>query len=132
VSDLASLPHAAVVVEDRYSQVYKLERVRPAVVANGLAELQVHFPTVPIVFCETRQLAEEWTYRFLGATLAAEVDRADTDDRIAPAPVRVFNAEIRAWARQRGLDVSARGRIATAIVEAYRAANPDRDDSRLG
>ena len=25
---------------------------------------------VPIVFCETRTLAEEWTYRFLGAALA--------------------------------------------------------------
>jgi hypothetical protein len=126
LGDLAALPHAAVVVEDRYSQVYKLERVRPAVVANGLAELQVHFPTVPIVFCETRQLAEEWTYRFLGAALAAEVDRADTDDRIAPTPVRVSNAEIRTWARQRGLGVSARGRIADAVVEAYRIANPDR------
>ena len=88
LSELAALPHAAVVVEDRYSQVYKLDRVRPAVVANGLAELQVHFPTVPIIFCETRQLAEEWTYRFLGAALAAEVDRGDTDDRIAPAPVQ--------------------------------------------
>lgn len=130
LSELAALPHAAVVVEDRYSQVYKLDRVRPAVVANGLAELQVHFPTVPIIFCETRQLAEEWTYRFLGAALAAEVDRGDTDDRIAPAPVRVSNAEIRAWARRRGLDVSARGRIATAIVDAYRASNPDWDDSR--
>lgn len=132
LGDLAALPHAAVVVEDRYSQVYKLERVRPAVVANGLAELQVHFPTVPIVFCETRQLAEEWTYRFLGAALAAEVDRADTDDRIAPTPVRVSNAEIRTWARQRGLGVSARGRIADAVVKAYRTANPDRDLSLPG
>jgi hypothetical protein len=132
LGDLAALPHAAIVVEDRYSQVYKLERVRPAVVANGLAELQVHFPTVPIVFCENRQLAEEWTYRFLGAALAAEVDRADTDDRIAPSSVPASNAEIRAWARQRGLDVSARGRIAAAVVEAYRAANPDRDYPRRG
>ncbi|HEU4540995.1 MAG TPA: histone-like nucleoid-structuring protein Lsr2 [Jiangellaceae bacterium] len=127
LGDLAALPHAAVVVEDRYSQVYKLEWIRPSVVANGLAELQVHFPTVPIVFCETRQLAEEWTYRFLGAALAAEVDRADTDDRITPTPVRVSNTEIRAWARQRGLDVSQRGRIANAVIDAYRAANPDRD-----
>lgn len=55
----------------------------PAVVANGLAEMQVHFPTVPIMFCETRQLAEEWTYRFLGAALAVELDRTDTDARMA-------------------------------------------------
>ena len=38
-------------------------------VADGLAELQVRYPTVPIVFGETRQLAQEWTYRFLGAAL---------------------------------------------------------------
>jgi hypothetical protein len=33
-----------VVVEDRYSQVFKLERVRPALVADGLAELQIRWP----------------------------------------------------------------------------------------
>ena len=52
--ELASLPRAAVVVEDRYSQVFKLDWVRPAVVADGLAELQVRWPNVPVVFCETR------------------------------------------------------------------------------
>jgi ERCC4 domain len=66
---LAALPLAAVVVEDRYSSLFKLTRVRPRVVADGLAELQVRYPTVPIVFAETRQLAQEWTYRFLGAAL---------------------------------------------------------------
>ena len=67
VADLAALPRAAVVVEDRYSQLFKLDRVRPALIADGLAELQVRWPNVPIVFCETRTLAEEWTYRFLAA-----------------------------------------------------------------
>jgi ERCC4 domain len=66
---LAALPIAAVVVEDRYSSVFKLSHVRPRMVADGLAELQVRYPSVPIVFCETRQLAHEWTYRFLGAAL---------------------------------------------------------------
>ena len=33
------------------------------------ATLAVRYPTVPIVFCETRPLAEEWT-TFLGAALA--------------------------------------------------------------
>ena len=60
---LAAVPRAAVVVEDRYSAVFKLTRVRPRVVADGIAELQVRYPTVPIVFCETRQLAQEWAYR---------------------------------------------------------------------
>lgn len=70
MADLAALPRAAVVVEDRYSQVFRLERVRPGVVAEGLAEAQVRWPNVPIVFCETRGLAQEWTFRFLGAALA--------------------------------------------------------------
>jgi hypothetical protein len=30
-------------------------------------EVQVRWPNVPIVFCETRPLAEDWTYRFLAA-----------------------------------------------------------------
>src|SRR2546423_8481767 len=70
VAELASLPRAAVVVEDRYSAVFKLDFVRPSVVADGLAEVQVRWPSVPIVFCETRKLAEEWTYRFLAAAFA--------------------------------------------------------------
>ena len=52
LAELAALPRA--VVEDRYSQVFKLERVRPALVADGLAELQIRWPSVPVVFCETR------------------------------------------------------------------------------
>ncbi|MEO3807293.1 ERCC4 domain-containing protein [Nonomuraea sp. B1E8] len=71
LTELAALAHAAVVVEERYSQVFKLQHARPAVVADGIAELQVAFPGVPIVFCESRQLAEEWTYRFLAAAYAA-------------------------------------------------------------
>lgn len=35
-----------------------------------LARVQVRYPEIPIVFCEARPLAEEWTYRYLGAALA--------------------------------------------------------------
>ena len=56
LADLASVPRAALVVEDRWSSVFKLDRVRPAVVADGLAEAQVRFPTVPIVFCGNHRL----------------------------------------------------------------------------
>jgi hypothetical protein len=38
-------------------------------VAELLAAVQIRYPSVPIVFCETRPLAEEWTYRWLGAAL---------------------------------------------------------------
>jgi len=74
LADLATLPAAAVVVEDRYSAVFKLDRVRPAIVAEGLGEAAARFPSVPIVFADTRPLAQEWTYRFLGAALAHHLD----------------------------------------------------------
>jgi len=56
-----------VVVEDRYSAIFRLDRLRPSMVADSLAEVQVRWPNVPIVFCETRPLAGERTYRFLAA-----------------------------------------------------------------
>jgi hypothetical protein len=124
LGELAALPRAAIVVEDRYSQVFKLDRVRPAVVADGLAELQVHYPSVPIVFCESRQLAEEWTYRYLAAAYARELDHTDTAARTAAAEPVASLAEIRAWARARGLAVADRGRIAADILAAYHAAHP--------
>jgi hypothetical protein len=40
-----------------------------------LAELQVRWPMIPIVFCETRALAEEWTYRYLAAAAVWDRDR---------------------------------------------------------
>jgi hypothetical protein len=30
----------------------------------------VRYPAVPVVFCDTRPLAQEWAYRFLGAAVA--------------------------------------------------------------
>jgi ERCC4 domain len=70
IADMAALPRAAVVVEDRYSSLFKLEYAKPGFVTETLATLTVRYPTVPIHFAETRPLAEEWTYRFLGAALA--------------------------------------------------------------
>jgi hypothetical protein len=70
LAELATVERAALVVEDRYGEVFKLQHVTPGFVADLLAAVQVRYPTVPIVFCDTRPLAEEWTYRFLGAALA--------------------------------------------------------------
>jgi ERCC4 domain-containing protein len=70
LADIAALPRAAVVVEDRYSNLFKLDFAKPGFVTEMLAALTVRYPTVPIHFAETRPLAEEWTYRFLGAALA--------------------------------------------------------------
>jgi hypothetical protein len=73
LAELAALPSAAVVVEDRYGGVFKLEHVQPGFVADLLGALAVRYPTVPVLFCDTRALAQEWTYRFLGAALAQRV-----------------------------------------------------------
>src|SRR5436190_2298486 len=70
LADMAALPRATVVVEDRYSSLFKLEHTKPGFVTELLAALTVRYPTVTIHFAETRPLAEEWTYRFLGAALA--------------------------------------------------------------
>jgi len=132
LGELATLPRAAVVVEDRYSQVFTLERVRPAQVADGLAELQVRWPTIPIVFCETRKLAEEWTYRYLAAAhtwAAAELPalaRMGTgEDGTAAAPPQPAPAtgEVRAWARANGLSVPQRGRLRPEVHQAWHDAH---------
>ncbi len=80
LADLSSLPRAAVVVEDRYAEVYRLDRVAQGFVPDLLARVQVRWPSVPIVFCETRPLAEQWTYRFLGAALSEMVAVRDNGD----------------------------------------------------
>jgi len=125
---LAELPHAALVVEDRYSAIFKLTHTRPAVVAEGLAEAQVRFPNVPIVFAETRPLAQEWTYRFLGAALAHHLDHTTADlfaealpgaGQLGPAPATP--AEIRTWAIANGYEISPKGRIPTSIAAAFEA-----------
>ncbi len=130
LADLATVPRAAVVIEDRWSSVFKLDRVRPSVVAEGLAEAQVRFPNVPIVFCESRSLAEEWAYRFLGAALAHHfegvraLELAEALPVAGPLPAREPTvADVREWAVARGLDVAAKGRIRRAVWDAYRAAH---------
>lgn len=70
LSELAVVDRAAVVVEDRYAALFKLEHVASGFVPDLLGAVQVRYPQVPIVFCDTRPLAEEWTYRFLGAAMA--------------------------------------------------------------
>jgi ERCC4 domain len=135
LGELAALPRAALVVEDRYSQLFKLDHVRPAVVADGLAELQVRWSNVPMVFCETRQLAEEWTYRFLAAAHAwsiieaSAVQRISSPDRTSehlddsPATPAPSTADVRAWARSTGLPVPDRGRLRPEIWDAWHASN---------
>lgn len=130
LGELAALPRAAVVVEQGYARIFTLAHMRGAVIADGLAELQIRYPTVPIVFCESRKLAEEWTYRYLAAAHAWA-----TDERVAasvmpgapampqgprePAP---GTRELRAWARANGYAVSDRGRIPADVRAAWMEA----------
>jgi len=128
LGELATLPRAAVVVEDRYSQIYRQNRVRPSLVADGIAECQVRWPDVPIVFCESRSLAEEWTYRYLAAAHAWAVAEPAALERIGGPPARwppdapqvsASPAAIRDWARRNGLSVAERGRIPSSIRQAW-------------
>lgn len=127
LADLAEVGRAALVVEDRWSSVFKLDRVRPAVVADGLAEAQVRFPAVPIVFGETRKLAQEWTYRFLGAAIAHHYADEHGESRVIELPrpgatpaAEPSTAEVRRWAIANGHAVSDRGRLRPEIWDAYR------------
>jgi hypothetical protein len=133
LSELAGVPRAAVVVEEGYARLFAQPHMKGATVADGLAELQVRYLGVPIVYCESRKLAEEWTYRFLAAayTWAREETPAvaricsDELDMLAGAPpVPVpSSAELRAWARAQGIEVSDRGRISHDVLAAWRSAH---------
>ena len=132
LGDLAVLPRAAVVVEDRYSALFKQRHARPAAIADALAECQVRWPTIPIVFCETRPLAEEWTYRYLAAAWhwattepAAQERTTTTDPLLLSAPERPepTAAEVRTWARIIGLEVPDRGKLRPEIWDAWRTAH---------
>jgi hypothetical protein len=88
VQRLAEIPSAAVVVEGRYSALFRLEHVSGAWLADMLARLQVRYPDVPVVFADSRRFAEEWTYRFLAAALAEAPVKAVRGNPTSPAPVQ--------------------------------------------
>ncbi len=147
LGELAALPRAAVVVEERYSALLKLSWIRPSLVLDGLAELQVRWPTVPIVYAETRPLAEEWTYRYLAAAYTWALIEQDlgvdlagpTLDLAGRSPARAGRrtdlaaqgpgsagppvAEVRAWAHASGLAVADRGRLRPEVWQAWYAAH---------
>jgi hypothetical protein len=114
------------VVEEGYSRVFKVDHVRPSVVADGIAECQIRFPTGPLVFCETRKLAQEWTYRFLAAAqvgLSEEmiggiaVRALEAAPALAPAPPAPV--DVRRWAFANDIVVSGRGRSPSAVMDRY-------------
>lgn len=70
LAKLAEAPRAALVVEDRYGNLLKHAYAPAGFLPDMLARVQVRYPEIPVVFLETRPLAEEWTFRYLGAALA--------------------------------------------------------------
>ena len=94
--------------------------------ADGIAECQIRFPNVPLVFCETCKLAQEWTYRFLAAArvglseeLVGElaIRALEAAPPLAPAPPTP--ADVRRWASAHDIVVSDRGRIPAAVMDQY-------------
>ena len=130
LAELATVPHAAVVVEERYSRLFTLPFVKPGFVADLLARVQVRWPTVPVFFAETRPLAEEWTYRFLAAAVSESVADERVEQRLSDlvvagelAPAAPTAAQVRAWAGRQGIEVSDRGRVPRSVLVAYEAAH---------
>ncbi|MDQ2758607.1 MAG: hypothetical protein M3Y71_18955 [Actinomycetota bacterium] len=138
MGELASLPRATVVVEERYSSLLAQTWMRPSAAADAVAELQVRYPTIPIVFCDNRKLAQEWTFRFLGAVSAwweteqvvvRGVGGTEPTLLTPPRPVASETGEpttatVRAWARAADLEVPARGRLRPEVWQAWRSAHP--------
>lgn len=130
LGELSALPRATVVVEDGYRHVFGHQHVRGAVLADGIAELAVRFPMVPIVFCETRKLAEEWTYRYLAAAHAWATEEGLIAERLGTEPEAAGPSEpepnareLRAWARAQGIAVADRGRLRPEVLTAWRTAH---------
>ena len=70
LAELAALPSAIVVVEARYSELLAWPRVQPGWLAELTARLHVRYSSVSPIFCDSRKLAEDFTYRFLAAAAA--------------------------------------------------------------
>ncbi len=67
MAELAAQPAAAVAVEERYGKLLDDKHTQPGWLLELVARLQVRYPAVPIVFADSRKLAEEYTYRYLAA-----------------------------------------------------------------
>ncbi len=99
-------------------------------IADGLAELQIRWPNVALVFCETRPLAEEFTYRYLAAAHTWAEGETAALTRLTPPGAAPSTATapstttVRAWATAHGIAVADRGRLRPEIWEAWATAHP--------
>ncbi|MDQ2857480.1 MAG: ERCC4 domain-containing protein [Candidatus Eremiobacteraeota bacterium] len=79
MAELARSPSTAVVVEGTYSQLLRRQYVDGAWLAELLVRLQVRYPSVIVVFAETRTLGERWTYDFFAAAAAEDAPRTSRE-----------------------------------------------------
>jgi len=70
LGELATLPNAVVVIEGSYSALLRNTFTSTGFLADLVARLGVSYPSVPLLFLESRKLAEEWTFRYLRAAAA--------------------------------------------------------------
>ena len=130
LADLAALPPPPSSSRTATRRCSSSTTSGPSVVADGLGEAAARFPSVPIVFAETRPLAQEWTYRFLGAALAHHDDDVRALDLAADLPAagpvpppQPTSAEVRAWARAPGSHRRRPGRLHPDVWAAYDATH---------
>ncbi len=78
LAELERLPHAALAIEGRWSDLVKVaERadMRPGWLLSVAAALQVTHPRVTWQFAETPKIAQDWAYRWLAACAKADRER---------------------------------------------------------
>ncbi len=122
IGQLATLAHAAVVVEARYSAILQSTFMRPALIFDAIADYALRWPEVPVVFCENRKLAEEWTYRYLAGAYHLALESPTTLETASVQP-KPTPAAIRQWASAHDIDIPTKGRIPLAIRERYLRAH---------
>lgn len=79
LAELASYPHAALVLEAPYGHFLEPERVAPwpaAHVARALAEISALHPSLPVIYAGNRKQANEWTHGLFRAVAARLADEA--------------------------------------------------------
>ncbi|MGB3186072.1 MAG: histone-like nucleoid-structuring protein Lsr2 [Ornithinimicrobium sp.] len=70
-------------------------------------------------------MAQEWTYRFLAASLQEAIEESGGQDRVADLATAKppSMADVRAWAVAAGYAVAPRGRIAAEVIAAHERRN---------
>ena len=116
-------------MEAGYSKIFNRPFSSGATVAEALAERRPDFRRVPVMFCENRAMAQEWTYRWLGACLdelltvqaTSELEQTFADAMIneQPGPGSAVRLGIVAGAEQ-GIAVPDKGRVPLTVRQACR------------